>query len=234
MANITTVPSGWVYATGNTPTTYITAGNAIPTPIDGDQLQRRSAGSVYTWNMAFLYYTSWTSPIGSKTYTNCWVLRIGAPDDLTGSVTLPSYTSINGKPVIGVFSKPSGENAKFTSVSGFDSSLKYIRFPNVATLTSIGTLPSSLEIFALDGCTNIQTVPAIPASVTTLDTAFQGCTSLRGTITVNCKATSYTDCFKNTTHDILLFGKGNLVPLAKTANNKNVRVYQPIKWKSSI
>ena len=74
-------------------------------------------------------------------------------------------------------------------------------------------------------CTNMKKAPNIPSSVKNMTSTFEGCTSLTGTITLDCELTGLGDCFKNTVKPIVLTGgSSNLYNLAATGNNGNVTV----------
>lgn len=75
------------------------------------------------------------------------------------------------------------------------------------------------------GCTAMVQAPAVPRGIKDMTSAFEGCTSLTGMLTVYAVPEQYSNCFNATAKDIYLTGSSTLLPeLADTAPAENVSI----------
>ena len=106
-------------------------------------------------------------------------------------------------------------------------------------LISTPLTPLDLSNFDTSKVTNMEQMFKNCSSLTSLDISnfvfsnnvninsmFEGCTSLAGAIRINSNPGSYTDMFKDTVEEIVLFGNSTLLnSFTTTANNHNVYVW---------
>lgn len=213
-----TIPTGYIYYDYSA-SKYYTAGQSAPTLGDEDQVLNVSSSSQAA-NATLLYHYGANSLGGSFEA----VLR---PTEAGSSVSI-SLDTIQGKQVRKVtISDDKKSNLK--SITRFPMYMRYILMNGANNLISIpSSFPSLIEYINFNNCSSLTAVPDIPATPENPlgDTLikFLGCTNLEGRIRIDANPQTYAYMFYGTTKPIILYGKGNLIPLAKTANNKNVYV----------
>ena len=95
-------------------------------------------------------------------------------------------------------------------------------------ISEIAGQPVTNISYTFSGCTSLETAPTIPNTVEKMESTFQGCKSLRGTIEINANPNySCEGCFLLTLNPIKITGSCSdetKAKLAATANNGNVTV----------
>ena len=72
-------------------------------------------------------------------------------------------------------------------------------------------------------CTALTQAPAVPSTVKDMTSAFAGCSSLTGTITIYATPEQYSNCFTDTVESIVLTGNDAVLPdLSATSVNGNI------------